>query len=342
MYHPFTSLILAELAPQLGIRLELEPDYQFAGELIFPNGRRHLFHNTNFNLNGAAARHIADDKGYTAHFLRKHGFAVPQHQSFFSTGVNAKLPPRRQRTLSDAQAYAATLGYPVFVKPNNLSQGAFVTKVHDAAQLHEVGQQIFAHADVLLVEQALSGRDYRVVVLAGQVMAAYERIPLSVMGDGQHDIHALLLQAQEAMREQGRANAGIDLQDSRIDAKLQQQGLTRASRPATGQRVLLLDNANLSTGGSSVDLGSTIHPGFAELAIRASTTLGLALAGIDFIAADLSTPPEQQTWHILELNAAPGLENYAALGPSQHARVVELYRQVLQLLAQCQTAEFAS
>jgi D-alanine-D-alanine ligase-like ATP-grasp enzyme len=332
--HPFTPLMLAELAPELGITLEFEPDYRFAGELIFPNGRRHLFHNANFNLNGAAARQIADDKAYTAHFLRKHGFAVPHHRTFFSDTLNAKLPAARQRPLAGAPAYAAELGYPVFVKPNDLSQGAFVTKLHQSAPLLELAQQIFAHTDVMLVEQAVPGRDYRVVVLDGQIMAAYERVPLSVQGDGVSDIATLLARLWQTLRAQGRMNASLDAHDGRIDGKLQQQGWSRASILPPGQRVALLDNANLSTGGSALDISDTVHAGFAELARQACTTLGLVLAGVDFIAADLCQPPGEQSWHILELNAAPGLENFAAQGPVQLARVRLLYRKVLQLLAQ--------
>lgn len=331
--YPFTPLMLAELAAELGITLEFEPDFGFAGELIFANGRRQLFHNANFNLNGAATRQIANDKAYTAHFLRKHGFAVPTHRVFFSDALNARLPTARQRPVAAAAAYAATLGYPVFVKPNDMSQGAFVTKLRDAAPLATVAQQIFAHTDVLLVEQAVTGRDYRVVVLDGRVMAAYERVPLSVVGDGIHDIATLLGRLAQALPAQGRHNATIDWQDGRIEAKLQEQGWQRGSIVAPGQRVALLDNANLSTGGSAIDISEHIHPGFVELARRACATLGLVLAGVDFIAADLCQSPDGQSWHILEMNAAPGLEHFAAQGPQQLERVQALYRHVLQLLA---------
>lgn len=335
--YPFTPLMLAELATELGITLELEPEFGFSGELIFPNGRRQLFHNTNFNLNGSATRHIANDKAYTAYFLRKHGFAVPQHQIFFSDALNARLPAARKRPLAAAPAYAAALGYPVFIKPNDMSQGAFVTRLRQPEPLLEIAQQIFAHTEVLLVEQAVAGRDYRVVVLDGQVMAAYERVPLSIQGDGQHDIATLLAHLTQTLQAQGRQNATIDWQDGRIDAKLQEQGWQRDAIVPAGQRVALLDNANLSTGGSAHDISHAIDPGFAELARRACSTLGLVLAGVDFIASDLCQPPTGQSWHILELNASPGLEHFAAQGPAQLARVRKLYRQVLQLLAQQET-----
>lgn len=334
MYHPFTPLLLAELGPELAITVELEPGHRFAGELVFANGKRQLFHNANFNINPAAAVQIANDKFYTGFFLRKHGFKVPEHQTFFSPQVNAKLAPALRRDLGHAQDYAASLGYPVFIKPNNLSQGAHVTKVWLPAQIEQVGQAIFVRNDVLLVERACSGRDYRVVVLDDRVFIALERRPLCVSGDGVHSIAALLQQQQAQMQQQQRHNAEIDVLDSRIDDKLRQQGLTRDSVLAAGQSRVLLDNANLSTGGSLHDISEAIHPDFIDIALRASKTIGLRLAGIDFIAADLTQAAAGQDWHILELNAGPGHENYAASGAPQRARVKDLYRHVLLALAQ--------
>jgi hypothetical protein len=83
MKHPFASQILSKVAPSLGIKVELEPEYGFVGELIFPDGRRHLFRSTNFNLNPAGSTEIARDKQYTSYFLQKFGFNVPKSKAFF-------------------------------------------------------------------------------------------------------------------------------------------------------------------------------------------------------------------------------------------------------------------
>lgn len=339
MYHPFTPLILQEIAPELGIRIEMEPAYGFAGELIFADGSKQLFHNANLNLNPAAATQIANDKGYTCFFLRKHGIRVPQQRAFFADQVNQKLPPARRQTLQHALAYAQELGYPVFVKPNNLSQGAHVTKVWQPEQILQVGAEIFARNDVLLVEQTCSGRDYRVVVFDGEVFAAYERVPLCVNGDGKLSITELIGRQQQQLHQAGRLSSEIDLHDPRIDAKLQQQGLSRASVPPAGEKLVLLDNANLSTGGTSSDISGQIHRDFIAIAKQACQIIGLRLAGVDFLAADLTQPADGQDWHILELNAAPGMENYAAMGARQRQRVKDLYRRVLQTLAQQHAAE---
>jgi D-alanine-D-alanine ligase-like ATP-grasp enzyme len=334
MYYPFTPLMLAEIGPAMGVEVELEPVHRFAGELRFSNGRRHLFHNANLNINPAAAVQIANDKFYTCHFLRKAGFSVPQGQTFFADPVNQKMAPSLRRGLDDALMYAAQLAYPVFIKPNNLSQGEHVSKVWQPAQLRLAGEAIFARNNVLLVEQACTGRDYRVVVLDDAVFAAFERVPLGVSGDGVHTILELLVQQQQQLRAQNRMNSNIDVLDVRMDAKLAQVGLTRASVLPAGERRVLLDNANLSTGGQLCDISEQIHADFVDIAVRASKTIGLRMSGLDFIADDLTAPAAGQSWHIIEINAAPAQENYAAAGEKQRERVRILYRQVLQILAQ--------
>ncbi|NJO55123.1 MAG: hypothetical protein HC834_00870, partial [Rhodospirillales bacterium] len=204
MRYPFASLLIAEIAPQLGIQVELEPEYKFAGELVFPCGKRHLFRNTNFNVNPAGSTEIAKDKGYTSYFIRKHGLNAPTNKTFFSETLNANLPVDKQRGVEEAIAYAKDLGFPVFIKPNNLSQGAFVTKAYREDDIRETAARIFGRTDVLLIEQVCPGRDYRVVVLGERVISAYERIPLEVTGDGKSTVSELIQAAQCQLKQMGR------------------------------------------------------------------------------------------------------------------------------------------
>lgn len=325
-------MLIAEIAPAMGIAVELEPEYRFAGELIFPGGRRHLFRNTNLNVNPAGSTEIARDKGYTSFFLRKHGLNVPINKAFFSEELNAKLAVERRRGICKAIEFAEELGFPVFVKPNNLSQGALVTKAYHPSDITGVAGRIFEKTDVVLVEQACAGRDYRIVVLGDKVISAYERMPLAVIGNNRNCINALLQMARDALDGHGRPNSEIDPSDPRIDIRLRQLGKTRQSIPADGERVVLLDNANLSTGGTSVDVTDAIDPSFSGIAIKATKALGLQLCGVDILCEDLTRDASNQVWNIIELNAAPGLDNYAALGPEQAKRVSGLYRTILEYL----------
>lgn len=334
MRHPFASKLISKIAPSLGIRVELEPEYGFVGELIFPDGRKHLFRNTNFNVNPAGSTEIAKDKQYTSYFLRKFGFNVPISKAFFSDRLNPNLAEGSRRTINDAVDYAYKIGFPVFVKPNNMSQGILVSKVHCQNQLHEVSQMIFERCNVMMVQQPVIGSDYRVVVLNGEVISAYKRKPLQVIGNGLLAIEDLLLQAKSELEKSGRPNTEIDIDDFRIDLKLSVSGLTRSSVAKKNEIIVLLDNANLSNGGCSEDITSKLHPEFNDIACMATHSIGLKLCGVDIIANDLTTCASAQDWSIIELNAAPGLDNYALIGEIQMDRVENLYRKILLSLAQ--------
>jgi D-alanine-D-alanine ligase-like ATP-grasp enzyme len=332
MRYPFASRIIEKIAPALGITVELEPEFGFAGELILPNGRRHLFKNTNFNINPAGSHDIAKDKAYTKFFLQKHGFKVPQGKTFFSEKLNRNIASKHQRSADRARDYAQSIGYPVFIKPNHLSQGELVCKAYNDDDLLNFAQQIFKVDHVLLVEQACIGADYRVVVLDDQVISAYQRCPLSVQGDSVHSIEQLLQLAKSGLHQQNRPNSEIQTDDQRIDVRLRELGLTRNTVLPKGQKEWLLDNANLSTGGSSIDVTDSIHSSFKDIAIKATAAMGLRLAGVDILCPDLALAADQQEWVIIEMNASPGLDNYASLGAIQQARVEDLYRKILLAL----------
>ena len=122
---------------------------------------------------------------------------------------------------------------------------------------------------------------------------------------------------------------GIKIDDPRITIKLKHQGLGFQSVPAKGQRVYLLDNANLSTGGDSVDVTENVHPAFKRLAVKLTRDMGLRLCGVDLmIQGDISQKPT--IYWVLEINSAPGLDHYAKIGRAQEKVVENLYLQVLK------------
>lgn len=106
--------------------------------------------------------------------------------------------------------------------------------------------------------------------------------------------------------------------------------MTRDSIPARNESVTLLDNANLSTGGTSYDVTTQVHATFAEVAAKANRVLGLRFSGVDVLCDEIANDAALQTWCIIEVNGAPGLDNYASIGIEQLDRVRGLYKEILQ------------
>lgn len=327
MKTPFVTDILKKIAPSIGAELLIEPEYGFVGQVKFQNGKKMLFRGSNFNVNRLGSVEIARDKGYSNFFLQTFGYETPEGQTFFSEKLCQNLVVKRN--IDDGFAYAQQLGFPVILKPNNRSQGMLVTKVYNKRDYYRVARQIFRKTSVLLVQRFYGGRDYRVVVLDNEVISAYERIPLLVTGDGQSSIKELLDQKQQQFIKNDRDTI-IDVDDFRIKLKLRRQKLSFKSVPQKGKTVYLLDNANLSTGGDALDVTKTIHPEFYELAVHITKDMGLRLCGVDIITDNISLPVKNYV--VIEINGAPGLDNYAKMGQDQVRVVESLYLKVLKAL----------
>ena len=69
--------------------------------------------------------------------------------------------------------------------------------------------------------------------------------------------------------------------------------------------VFLRDNANLSTGGTAIDVTEQVHPSNSALAVRAARALGLNVAGVDLVAERIDRLDPAAT--IIEVNASPGI-----------------------------------
>jgi len=218
------------------------------------------------------------------------------------------------------------------VKPNSGSQGVGVAVVHNRREFYRAMRAAFKQDRVVLVQRPVRGKDYRLVVLDNEVVSAYERIPLNIVGDGKTSIQRLLQMKQRQFIAAKRGTR-IKVDDPRIAEKLKRQGLSLRSMLSRGERIFLLDNANLSSGGNAVDVTAQVNPIFRELAVHLTSDMNLRLCGVDLIVdGDISEPPVAGKYWVLEINAAPGLDHYAKAGKAQERIVEELYLKVLRSL----------
>lgn len=320
--------MLQKIAPRIGATVLVESKWGIVGQITFRSGRHSYFRYNTLDLNPMGSSEIAKDKDYSNFFMKAMGYpVVPGSKAFFSNEWSKAIGSPRQN-IDAAYRHAQKLGFPVVVKPNSGSQGAGVSFVHNKREFYKAVRAVFKTDRVVLVQRAVRGGDYRFVVLDNKVISAYERIPLNVVGDGKSTIHQLLKAKQRQFVASSR-DTSIKVEDPRITVKLRHQGLNLESVPWSGHRIYLLDNANLSTGGDSVDVTETVHPEFRKLAVNLTRDMGLRLCGVDFmVSGDINKKPGR--FWVLEINSAPGLDHYVKLGKAQEGIVEDLYLQVLR------------
>lgn len=328
---PYLTSLVQKLAPKVGARVLIEPQWGITAQIIYKNGVVRSLRMYSLDLNHIASSDIAKDKDYAKFFMKEHGYPVAEGQTFFKDSWANAIHSNRK--VAEAIKYANTLGYPLIAKPNSQSQGTGVCLVGSDLELKKVLKEIFEHDKIAIVERYLPGRDYRVVVLDGEIISAYERIPLSVVGDGKHTILDLLKKKQSLFVKNNR-DTKINFKDTRIIAKLKRQDLNFKSILPKGEKVFLLDNANLSTGGDSVDVTQSMHDSFKKLAINITRDMGLRICGVDIMVTkgDITEDIKRCVYYVIEINAAPGLDHYVASGAKQEKIVEAMYLKVLKAL----------
>jgi cyanophycin synthetase len=249
----------------------------------------------------AIAESIAQDKELTKTLLEAAGVPVP-------TG-------RPVADADDAWAAACEIGLPVVVKPQDGNQGKGVTvNLSDKAQIMAAFHTAHQFREDVMVEKFLPGTDFRLLVVGDKLVAAARREPPLVIGDGVHTVSELVaLVNQDPRRGSGHATSLTRIRvDDIARQRLADQQLDETSVPAKGQRVILRNNANLSTGGTATDVTDDVHAEVAARAIEAAQMVGLEICGVDVVCESVFRPLEEQSGGIVEVNAAPGLRMHTS------------------------------
>jgi cyanophycin synthetase len=251
----------------------------------------------------AIAESIAQDKELTKKLLGAAGVPVP-----FGRAVE---------NADDAWAAALEIGLPVVVKPRDGNQGKGVTvNVKSREQMESAYAAAIGFRDDIMVERFLPGNDFRLLVVGNKLVAAARRDPPQVVGDGIHSVRELVDRVnRDPRRGSGHSTSLTKIRfDDIALARLALQGYDADSVPPLGQRVILRNNANLSTGGTATDVTDDVHPEIAACAVAAAQMVGLDICGVDMVCDSVLTPMEEQGGGIVEVNAAPGLRMH--LSPS--------------------------
>ncbi len=245
-------------------------------------------------------------------FLNSLGFPVPRGSIVAS--------------LEEAIEAAARIGYPVAVKPVVGHKGIGVTAdVRDDAELaHAFARAIEAIPEEqsvrIIVEKSIAGSDFRLLCVNGRFVAATERRPAWVTGDGRSTLAELIDRENRTLARQDTPTSPLSKiqSDESMFMYLQEQGLSMESVIEANRTVYLRKVANLSAGGVSIDATRTVHPDNIVLAQDVAQYFRLTCLGIDVIAPNLATSWKDGNFAILEINAAPGISMHLkpAIGES--------------------------
>ncbi|MDB9378783.1 cyanophycin synthetase, partial [Nodularia sphaerocarpa] len=254
------------------------------------------------NNTGILGVELACDKEATKRILAAAGAPVPR-----GTVINFL------DDLEEAIEYVG--GYPIVIKPSDGNHGRGITidiRTWDEAEAGYEAARLVSRS--IIIERYYVGRDHRVLVVDGKVVAVAERVPAHVVGNGRSTIGDLIEETnQDPNRGDGHDKILTKIELDRNSYQLlERQGYTLNSVPPKGVICYLRATANLSTGGSAIDRTDEIHPENIWLAQRIVKIIGLDIAGLDIVTTDISRPLREMDAVIVEVNAAPGFRMHVA------------------------------
>lgn len=254
---------------------------------------------TKTSLTNIVSNDLAANKDYARRILQERGLPVPRYARVYS----------RRAALEAAER----IGFPVVLKPIFGSMGRGVTVgVSDARELRAAYRRVREHGRAVLVEELVEGDDHRLLVIGGELRAAAKRMPGHVVGDGTSTVRQLVDAVNEDPRRGHDHNAPLtrlelDEQAVRLLSRI---GYDAESVPPAGETVFLRRNANLSMGGTAIDVTDIVHPDTRRVAERAARAIGLDIAGVDLLTTDITRPLHETGGSICEINSRPGIRKH--------------------------------
>ncbi|WLV24619.1 bifunctional glutamate--cysteine ligase GshA/glutathione synthetase GshB [Aciduricibacillus chroicocephali] len=295
-----STQILMSDAIQQGIKIEiLDRQDQFL-KLQFNDRIEYVKNGNMTSKDSYIATLIMENKTVTKKVLQQHGFRVPAGEEF-----NRIEQALRSYDMFSTKAFV--------VKPKSTNYGLGISIFKDGASREDYEEAIkiaFQEDSSVLVEEFLSGTEYRFFVLDDKVLAILLRTPANVEGDGKRTIEELVAEKnRDPLRGRDHRTPLEVIQLGEIEKlMLKAQGHKIDSIPKNGETVYLRENSNVSTGGDSIDVTDQISDDYKKIAVDAVAALGAKISGIDLIIEDITVPASDKgAYGIIEANFNPSM-----------------------------------
>lgn len=240
-----------------------------------------------------SAIQICVNKDITKEYLLGAGVPTPFGQSFKEDTLNKEIIK-----------FAESANFPLVIKPIDGTAGkGVIANIKNLEEFREALQYVRGDLNYkkVMVEQYISGEDYRLYVCDGKVIAILKKIPANVIGDGQHTIKYLLNEKNKERTKYPTLKNRPIIVDTETKNVLKSVGYTLDSVPKKGEQVFLKTKNNISSGGDPVDATDELPDRLKEIAVAAAEAIpGLVQCGVDMMVDE-----SKQNGYVLELNSRP-------------------------------------
>ena len=251
-----------------------------------------LFKSIDCWLNSSVWLKIANNKELTYIIAEKNNIKVP-----ICRYIN-------RSEFENGDYWLHDFAFPVITKPINGAHWKWVAL--DILNMKELKEWLtFSFNDInctrVVVQEQISGEDFRILVINGKVEGVTKRIPPYALGDWKKTINQLI---SEENLSPNRSVSKI-LIDDESKKYLKSIWYTLDSILKLGEKINVRKNANLSTWWLSIDYTEKTHEEIKNEAIKIANACWLGFCWIDFFCEDISLWLIEGKGAIIEINATP-------------------------------------
>lgn len=240
---------------------------------------------------------IMENKSVTKKILSNNNIKVPQGKEFNSI--------EEVKTILNS-----FINKPTVIKPKSTNFGTGISifpQGTDEESIIKAFEIAFKYDNTVLIEEFISGKEYRFLVIDNKVVGVLHRVPANVKGDGEKSIGQLVeIKNQDPLRGYHYVTPleKINL-DENAELFLKQQNKDFSYVPNKNEIVYLRENSNISTGGDSIDYTDDIPERFKQIAVDATKAVNAKFCGVDMMINDYKD--QNSDYAIIELNFNPAI-----------------------------------
>lgn len=263
------------------------------------NHREYVKQATKTSLDSYSTVLIMENKVVTKKILKRHGIHVPDGTIY--------------RNLDTALAdYGTYRNKPIVIKPKSTNFGLGISIFAGDFSLDDYQkafEMAFEHDQTVLLEEFMTGKEYRFLVMGDEVVGILHRVPANVVGDGIYTIEQLVHEKnKDPLRGKGYKTPLERIQLGEVEKMfLKNQSKHITNIPSAGEVVYLRENSNISTGGDSIDFTDEIPESYKKIAIQSAKAAGATFCGVDMMIDDIETEATDSNYSIIEINFNPAI-----------------------------------
>lgn len=242
---------------------------------------------------------IMENKLVTKDILRENNIRVPKGKDYDNTDEAKK----DFRLFKDEK---------IVIKPKSTNFGLGISIFPGEYSREDYNKAVeiaFREDSSILIEEFMTGKEYRFLVIGEEVVGILHREPANVIGNGESTIEELVFEKnKDPLRGKGYKTPLEKIKLGEIEEMfLKNQGLRFKYIPKNGEKIYLRENSNISTGGDSIDFTDKIHPSYKEVALKSAKAVKALICGVDMVIDNIEEEAKEKNHGIIELNFNPAI-----------------------------------